>query len=337
MVYMAEVILFPFVAALTLAYLLDPLISRLEALHIQRPIAIIGLLGLVISLCFGVFAVLTPMVLEQTNALSKSLPNYIRIIEEKVEPFISNVSLAESGNYKLLVLSALSSLGDLPARAAKATVEAFWSSLTGTMGYIIAIINLVIIPVATFYFLRDLDNIREKIKHRIPQRNREKVFALAMKIDSILKGFFRGQMMVALFLAIFLSVGLLILKIPAGLFIGLVAGLANVVPYLAIFVGLIPATFLAYVKFGTLGSVISVVLLFVIANAIEGLVITPKLLEKEVGLHPIVVMGSMLVGGSLFGFLGIMLAVPIAAVVKVGLKELDRVYLESNYYLNRTK
>ena len=78
-------------------------------------------------------------------------------------------------------------------------------------------------------------------------------------------------------------------------------------------------------------------LLFVIANAIEGLVITPKLLEKEVGLHPIVVMGSMLVGGSLFGFLGIMLAVPIAAVVKVGLKELDRVYLESNYYLNRTK
>ncbi|MBI4829456.1 MAG: AI-2E family transporter, partial [Nitrospinae bacterium] len=209
---------------------------------------------------------------------------------------------------------------------------AFWSAVSGAMGAAAALLNLLLIPVAAAYLLNDFDRLNAAILRRVPPRRRESAAAFAGKIDAVLWGFVRGQLTVAVINALILSVGLTLVGAPMGLFIGLAAGLAGIVPYLMVVVGLIPALVLSYLSDGGWLTMALVVGVFALAQALEGVVISPWALEKAVGLHPVAVMAALLIGGMFFGFLGVLLAVPAAAALKVALAELDAAWLESEFY-----
>jgi len=332
-VYLARAALFPFCVAFIIAYMLDPLIDRMESRKVNRSSAIVSLLVLLTLISAGAALFLAPIAVEQVATLGEKLPGYIDQMENKLAPVIGLIPDMDTQEVKARVRESVRSLGDLPLKAVNAAASGLWSGLTGAMGVVVALFNLALIPVATFYMLKDFDSIIESVVRRIPVSNRDRLLDVFSKIDATLSAFFRGQLLIAMFMAALLSSGLFLIGIPMGIFIGIVAGLSNIVPYLPVFVGLAPALILAYLGFGDIEHMVLVAALFASAQAIEGLYITPKVLEKAVGLHPVAVMASLLVGGAFFGFIGVIVAVPAAATIKVILLELDSDYLKSDFYL----
>ncbi|VAX24310.1 hypothetical protein MNBD_NITROSPINAE03-1613 [hydrothermal vent metagenome] len=334
-IYLARAALFPFCVAFIIAYMLDPLIDRMESRKVNRSSAIVLLLVLLTLISVGAALFLAPLAVEQVAALGKKLPGYIDQMENKLAPVIGLIPDMDTQEVKARVREIASSLGDLPLKAVNAAARGLWSGLTGAMGVVVALFNLVLIPVATFYMLKDFDSITESVSRRIPAPYRDRLLGVFRNIDITLSAFFRGQLLIAMFMAALLSSGLFIIGIPMGIFIGIVAGLSNIVPYLPVFIGLAPALILAYLSFGDIEHIALVAALFASAQAIEGLYITPKVLEKAVGLHPVAVMASLLIGGAFFGFIGVVVAVPAAATIKVVLVELDSDYLKSDFYLGK--
>jgi len=332
LVYAARTALFPFCVAFVFAYLLDPLIDKLEKFRINRSIAIIFLLTTLFVLFLGAAILLAPMIWDQVENLGKNLPVYIDKLEKNIAPLAQSISDIDPQQVQAQIKETMKTLGDIPIRALRALLSGVWSGLAGAMGLVVALFNLVVIPVATFYLLKDFDTITAAVSKRIPHPHKDRTLEIIGKIDAVLSGFFRGQLIVALFMAVILSSGLFIIGVPMGLFIGIVAGLSNIVPYLPVFIGLAPALLMSYLNFGDFAHLAMVLGLFGVAQAIEGLIISPRVLEKAVGLHPVAVMASLLVGGGFFGFIGVLLAVPAAATAKVILAEMDSVYLNSEFY-----
>lgn len=335
--YLARAALFPFLAAFTLAYLLDPVIDRLEKMKINRTTSILFLLAVVFVLFSAMAAFIVPFAVEQVEELGREIPGYVGAAEKRLAPVIAQVADMDREEVAARVREGMKALGDLPQKALKAAATGVWSAMTGAMGLFVALLNLVLIPVATFYLLRDFDLITAAMLRRVPPRHRQKARDVTGRVDAVLSGFFRGQMIVALFMAVILSSGLALIGVPAGFFIGFIAGLCAIVPYLSVFVGLVPALIVSYVGVGDWYQIAMILALFAAANALEGFVISPKTLEKAVGLHPVAVMAALLVGGAFFGFVGLLLAVPAAAVFKVGLQELDAAWMESDLFQDEEK
>ncbi len=331
-VYVASAVLFPFAVAFGLAYLLDPLIDRMVKLKMSRSFAIFLALFSSLLVLIATISLIAPLVLVQVEALTEKIPEYIKYVEEKGTPWVESVPKANKQRVIAAIEEGMKSMGDLPVKILKNVSSGVWSGLSNLMGFLIFLFNLVIIPVASFYLLKDFDKITQKIKERIPPRRRPWAQKFFTKVDNVLSDFFRGQLMIASIMASILSVGLFFIGTPMGLVIGLLAGMANIVPYLSIVLGLAPALLMTYLEFQDLTHVVMVVLLFGGAQALEGFVITPRMLEKAIGLHPVAVMAALLIGANFFGFLGLLLAVPCAAVIKVALFEMDTAYLKSDFF-----
>lgn len=331
-VYMARVVLFPFVVAFGLAYLLDPLIDRLEKLKMSRSFAIFLAFFFLILLLAVAAMILGPLVWGQVEAFAENIPEYIKYMEKTALPWLMSIPEMDRAKMEELLRQAMGAMGDLPLTIIKGISSGIWSGLSSLMGLLITLFNLVIIPVVTFYLLKDFDRITEKITERIPPGKRERVLSFFRKIDLVLADFMRGQLLVASFMALILSIGLYFIGTPMGLVIGILAGLANIVPYLSIILGLAPALLMTFLQFGDWTHPALVALLFGLAQTFEGFVLTPRVLEKAVGLHPVAVMAALLIGASFFGFIGLLLAVPTAAVIKVALFEMDEAYLKSDFY-----
>jgi len=188
------------------------------------------------------------------------------------------------------------------------------------------ILNFVLFFVVAAYLLIDLPRMREGAKGLLPVKYNADVLRILGAIDRDVHSFFRGQLLVALALGVIYSIGLLICGVEFALLIGVLAGLANIVPYLGFWVGIIPALSFAFVPYTGLGAPIGVVAVFVIGQAIEGFYLTPKIVGKNVGMNPVTIILAILIFGQLFGFLGIIFAVPLASTVKVLLGELIRYY-----------
>ena len=335
-VYAVRAALSPFVIAFGLAYLLDPLIDRMEALKIRRALAILALLAF---MTLGFLAFLTfalPLVASHMEEMAKKAPLYAARLETALAPALATLA-GEDHNLAGRIKENLQSLGALPETAVKTLAEGLWTGISGAMGIVVAVFNLAIIPVATFYLLLDFDHIVAWGAVRTPPRHRERVYSLVKRLDSALSGFFRGQIIVALIMAAALSLGLLIIGVPGGFFVGFVAGLGNIVPYMPLVIGYPPAMGLMYAGGGGLGSYLAVTGLFVMVQTLEGLVITPKVQGKATGLHPVAIMAATLAGGVFLGFIGVLLAAPAAAVIKVLLEDLDAAYMASEFYYGKQK
>ena len=263
--------------------------------------------------------------------MAKNLPNDVRTAQELLLPYVSYFT-DNPEEIRAEAQEILTKLGSLPLKALESVASFSWSALSGFMNFAVASFKMVIVPVAAFYLLRDIDRLREKTLDLVPLENREAVLRISRKLDAVLGNFIRGQLTVVGILSVIYCVGFFLVGLPMSLPIGILVGLAGIVPYLGLVLGLLPTVVLGYLQFHDILHPLLVCGVFGVAQALEGMVITPKVVGDKLGLHPVAIMMAVLLGGQLFGFIGILLAVPVAAGINVFWGEALETYKQSEIY-----
>ena len=328
--YFSRRVLTPFFIAFALAYLLDPVTDRLESLKISRTFSVLVLMAGVFSLVTGIGLLIFPLLKLQAEHLVSNLPNYIAIMQEWMYPLLGVVG--EPEKIQGILNRELLKVGELPLKVISSITSILWGSVAGLFSFILLLANLVIIPVVMFYLLRDYDLINKKMLSFVPARSREQVLSLIKEIDGVLAGFVRGQLMVGLIMAGLYSIGLFFCGTPMSLFIGLLAGLASLVPYLGLVFGFVPAAILTFMQTQDWVLVFGVAGVFAVVQGLEGMIITPRIVGEKIGLHPVAIILAVLLGAEFFGLVGVIVSVPVAAALNVlfthGLNE----YKSSSFY-----
>jgi len=313
LLYVLAPVLTPFVAAALLAYLGDPLADRLQKLKLPRSLAVAVVFLLTFVMIVLLVALVGPLIGAQVGALFESLPDIVRQFEQEWLPTILGWLNMEPEN----------GVGIGPFLARYGEMFGSWSGKAllsvGKSGgaLLTAVLSLFLIPIITFYLLRDWDLIVAHFGALVPESQRETVFRLVRESDEVLGAFLRGQVMVMLGLAVIYSLGLSLVGLKFAVAIGVVSGLVSFVPYLGFVFGIGLAGLTVALEPDPLWQLLGVVATFSIAQFIEGSLLTPKLVGDRIGLHPVIVIFAVAAGGQMFGFFGILLALPVAAVLSV--------------------
>jgi predicted PurR-regulated permease PerM len=330
LVYLLAPVLTPFLLAGLFGYLGDPLVDRLEAHKLSRTAAT----SVVFVLIFGVVTLapllLLPVLETQIGALIKTLPHYVDWLTDTFLPGMQA---------RLGVDPAI-----FDAEKIKAALAANWKEAGGIAAHTVAYVTrsglamvgwlagMVLVPVLTFYMLRDWDLFIAALRDLLPRNIEPTVVDLARESDARLAAFLRGQFLVMLGLGIVYSVGLAFAGLNTALLIGMLAGTVSFVPYLGVIVGLVSASAAMLIQTHDLMQLIPVALVFGVGQLLEGMVLTPWLVGDRIGLHPVTVIFAVLAGGQLFGFLGVLLALPVAAVLVVLIRHARHSYQASVLY-----
>jgi len=313
LLYLLAPVLTPFVAAALLAYIADPLADRLQRLKFPRTIAVVSVFLLTFLFVALLVLLVVPMIRTQVSALMQALPGIIAQAEQVWLPRASDF-LGIGADSDVGLAAFLTRYSDM---AGTWGARAFLSLTKSGGAVFAALLSLFLIPILTFYLLRDFDSIVKRLGALVPSSNRETVFKLARDTDDVLGAFLRGQILVMLALSIIYSAGLALVGLQYAIAIGVVAGLVSFVPYLGFVFGIALAGLTVVMEPNPLWMLAGVVATFTIAQIIEGSFLTPKLVGDRIGLHPVIVIFSIAAGGQLFGFFGILLALPAAAVLSV--------------------
>ena len=330
LVYLLAPVLTPFLVAALLSYLGDPLADRLESRGLPRTAAVVIVFVLLLAMLALVLLLLVPAVGNEIEVLVNKLPFYLEWLQTNVGPWLQKTFgvealLLDSATLKSALQEHWSQFGGI----AKSIVA--WLSQSG-MALAALLANLVLIPVVTFYLLRDWDSLIEKMHGLLPRKWEPTVVKLAKESDEVLGAFLRGQVLVMLVLAFIYSMGLWWVGLELALIIGLVAGLVSFVPYLGFIIGILLASVAAIMQFHDPSILLLVAAVFAIGQALEGMLLTPLLVGDKIGLHPVAVIFAVMAGGTLFGFVGVLLALPVAAIVMVMLRHMQQVYRQSDLY-----
>ena len=332
--YLLLPVLAPFLIAGVLAYICDPLVDKLSELGYKNHqlgrtfstvLVMLAILGAIVLLIL----VLLPLLQKQSLLIVERLPDLITNLRANVEPWLQTkfgIKLEIDSAYIQEVISknwktAGNLLGDVLQTAG-----------TNTLALIGVVANILLLPVVLFYLLRDWDEFIAGIGELIPRDLIKKTTKIAQEIDQMLAEFLRGQLTVMVMMSIFYSAGLWLAGLDNALPIGIIAGLLNFVPYLGPALGMGLALLVGALQFKTFGQIIPVLAVFGVGQLIESNFITPKLVGERIGLHPVVVIFALLAGGQLFGFAGVLLALPVSATIAVALKHTKDTYLDSDAY-----
>lgn len=324
-------ILFPFVAGFAIAYFLDPVCDRLERMGMSRTWATVAVTVTFFVLSILALALLAPLLYAQVVQFIDNLPRYATAIEGKAAPLLEALrGYLESGEATLKVRQFLqANMGDVARIALR-----FLGGLATGLQLTFNLISLfVITPVVSFYLLRDWDLIIAKIDSWLPRDSADMIREQAGLIDETLSAFVRGQGTVCLLLGAFYGIGLTLVGLDFGLVLGLATGLISFVPYFGMLVGFVVGIALALAQFDSVLPVAMVAAVFIVGQVIEGNFVTPKLVGGRVNLHAVWIIFALLAGGALFGFVGILLAIPAAAVIGVLVRFGLARYKESRMFL----
>ena len=335
LIYLLAPILTPFVAAAILAYICDPWVDKLCAWKLFRNKTMPRTLAtlLVMTALFGMLVLLIlimiPLLQKEFRHFMESLPALLEVAKLKLLPYFKehfNINL----QFDLEMLKSLFSSHWQTAGGAAAKVLPWLSG--GGAALLAFAMNVLLIPLALFYLLRDWPLWLNYIEVALPRRMHAKVLEIAHEIDGVLAQFLRGQISVMLIMSTFYVLSLWLAGLEFALPIGIVAGMLVFVPYLGMFIGLALATLAAFTQFDQFSSIMVVWAVFASGQLLEGMVITPWLVGDRIGLHPLVVIFALLAFGQLFGFFGLLLALPISAALMVGLRHTSLWYLNSHLY-----
>ncbi|MEJ2141699.1 MAG: AI-2E family transporter [Gammaproteobacteria bacterium] len=328
--YVLAPVLTPFVAAAILAYIADPLVDRLEARKLSRTLSVTIVFVVLTLLAIIALLLLVPLLENQVTILTKKVPVYIDWLQQNAIPWLTGkLGMDESA----LSLQQLKSSSQEYWKTAGGIAAKVFSTISRSGFALINIIaNLLLITVVTFYLLRDWDYLVERVHELLPRKSEPVISHLAKQSDEVLGAFLRGQLLVMLVLAIVYSAGLMIIGLDLGLLIGTISGLVSFVPYLGFIVGIMAALLAVLFQFQELMPLLYVAIVFGIGQMLEGMLLTPLLVGDRIGLHPVAVIFAVLAGGQLFGFVGVLLALPVAAVIAVILGYLHDEYKKSTLY-----
>jgi predicted PurR-regulated permease PerM len=330
LVYLLAPVLTPFAVAALLAYLGDPLVDRLERRRLSRTLAVTVVFGLMTLALVIALLLLIPMLERQILRFIEQLPRYVAWLQDNLLPWLEQQFGVDIERFEPANLVAM--LRQHWAQAGGIAAAVLGGVSKSGMAIMLWITNLLLIPVVTFYLLRDWDVMVERIRILLPRAVEPTISRLARQSDEVLGGFLRGQLSVMLALGAIYTIGLSLVGIDLALLIGMLAGLVSFIPYLGAIVGIGAGIIAALVQHGDLWHVALVVGVFAIGQTIESFALTPWLVGDRIGLHPVAVIFAILAGGQLFGFLGVLLALPVAAVVMVLLRYAHERYTASTLY-----
>ena len=322
-------ILTPFMFAAILAYICDPLVDRLQRRRVPRTLATVIVLLLLIGLFVLLMLIMVPLFQKEATLLTERLPGYITALNENLIPWL-NAKLGlkldlDFGSFKRNITEYVQGADGLAAKI-------FASLKIGGMALVGFFVNMILVPVVLFYLLRDWDALVEKIDHLIPRRWHDRVTTIAREIDAVLSEFLRGQVSVMLLMSVYYVLGLWLAGLEFALPIGIITGMLVFVPYVGMITGLLLASLAALMQFQNLPGMIWVWVVFTVGQLLEGLVVTPWLVGDRIGLHPVAVIFALLAFGQIFGFFGVLLALPVSAAMLVALRHLRQNYLDSKIY-----
>ena len=327
--YQLASVLMPFFVAALLAYLGDPLVDRLEERNLSRTLSVVIVFSSLFLVLVISVLILIPLLGGQIASLFEKMPGYIDKLQNSIDPLLQMLGLSK----EMINLDTLKEgLKNYWSEAGKMAGDVFGYLSRSGIALLGFVTNLVLIPVITFYLLRDWDLLVARFRELLPRRHAEKITELSLECDEMLAGFLRGQLMVMLALAIIYSVGLTFIGLDLAILLGVVAGVVSFVPYLGLLVGIVLAGLAAYLQFQDWLPILYVIGVFSFAQLIEGMVLTPRFVGERIGLHPVAVIFAVMAGGSLFGFIGVLLALPVAAVVMVLLRHAHDRYVNSHLY-----
>jgi len=330
LLWLLSAILLPFVAGLAIAYLLTPLTDRIERFGLNRLLAALLIITLVVLAFVYLILLVAPILGTQLSSFIESVPGYVTklqtLLTDPNRPWLQKLVGAAG-------LNADKTLGDLVTQGV-GWLTAFLKSLWSGGRALISLFSLVVVtPVVAFYLIYDWHRMIRAVDGWVPVQQRETVRALAREIDAAIAGFLRGQTAVCLILGSFYAVALTLSGLNFGLLIGLISGIITFVPYVGSMTGLVLGLGVAVAQFWPdYTSILTVLAIFLVGQFLEGNLLSPKLVGESVGLHPVWVIFALLAFGYLFGFVGLLVAVPLAATMGVLARFALRRYLKSALY-----
>lgn len=328
--YLLAPVLTPFAVAALFAYLGDPLVDRLERLRVPRSLGTAIVFVVVVLLLVAVLLLLVPFIERQIGKFLSQLPVWIDWFQTRATPW-----LVQHFGFAPDTLDTRQLIGVLQAHWKEAGGIAAWLLATVSKSGLAVIgwvVNVLLVPVVSFYLLRDWDALVDRVHALLPRAIEPTVSRLARDSDSMLGAFLRGQLSVMIALGVYYAVALWLVGLEVGPLIGMIAGLISFVPYLGAITGIIAALVAAVVQYQDWWHPLLVVLVFGIGQGLEGYVLVPRLVGNKIGLHPVAVIFAVLAGGELFGFLGVLLALPVASVIGVLLSYVYERYRASALY-----
>ncbi|RMQ26577.1 Permease [Pseudomonas syringae pv. actinidiae] len=330
-VVLLHTILTPFLVALLLAYMGDPLVDRLERAGLSRTLSVVAVFGLFTLVLMTLLLVLVPMLAKQLFRLYELAPQILDWLQHSAMPWVQAKFGLADGFWKFDKIKA--AISEHMGQAGDIVSIVLSQATASGLALIGWLTNLVLIPVVCFYLLRDWDLMMGKVRGLLPRQRESQIVKLAGECHEVLGAFIRGQLLVMVGLGVIYAAGLMLVGLELGLLIGVIAGLAAIVPYMGFVIGIGSALVAGLFQFGgDLYPMIGIVAVFMIGQALEGMVLTPLLVGDRIGLHPVAVIFAILAGGELFGFTGILLALPVAAVIMVLVRHMHDVYKSSEVY-----
>ncbi|EPC04621.1 hypothetical protein L861_04675 [Litchfieldella anticariensis FP35 = DSM 16096] len=329
LLFQLESMLMPFFAGMIVAYLGDPLADRFESWGASRPVAVSGVFLILLLILSVALLILIPLLAQQLRQFGQVVPIIFEWVQTVLAPQVREWTgydvTPELGGVQTVLAEHWQQAGGTAAQLLSRVGRS-------SMAFIGWITYVSLIPVVAFYLLLDWDRLMENIRNLLPRPWEPDVTRLALRCDEVLSAFLRGQLLVMLCLGVIYAVGLTLLGVRFGLLIGMMSGLASIVPFLGFIVGISVALIVAFFQEGSWLLLLGVVAVFSLGQVAESVVLQPKLLGDKIGLHPVAVIFAVLAGGNLFGFTGVLLALPVAAVIMVLLRELKDRYKNSTLY-----
>ena len=313
LVWLLGPVLTPFFISILIAYIVNPIVGWLEDLRMRRDVAVALVFGLALLLIVIVLLIVIPVLVREVADFLGRLPGYMDAFQQNALPWLE------------AQLGVEINLQSFDVERARSLIQEYFSNIAGAAGNVLSVMtqsggrflvwisSMILVPVVTFYLLRDWRNLMETLRDLLPRNIEPTVVRLTEDCDEALGGFLRGQLMVMISLGLIYALGLWIVGLNNAIAIGLIAGLVSFVPYLGAIIGILLAGVTAVIQDFSPVFLLSVAIVFVIGQLIESFVLTPKLVGDRIGLHPVLVIFAVMAGGQLFGFAGVLLALPAAA------------------------
>jgi predicted PurR-regulated permease PerM len=328
--YLLQPILLPFVLGSLVAYLGDPLVDMLERRRLSRTLGVVVVFAVFAALVVVATMLAVPILLHQLDLLVAKIPAIYGWFSREALPWMQqrfDLTLE-----RLPRMDWSGQLADNWQSLGKFTAQTLVKLSGSGAGLLLGLANLALVPVVAFYLMRDWDRLVAKTLAVLPLAWQGKVARMVGEADEVVSAFLRGQFLVMCTLGVVYGLGLWLVGLQLALLLGVVAGLASIVPYLGFTVGVVASCAAAYAQFGDWSVLLWVLLVFGVGQAIESMVLTPVLVGDRIGLHPVVVIFALMAGGQLAGFVGVVMALPVAAVIAVFLRHALDHYRASDIY-----
>jgi len=328
LVYVLSPILAPFLAGAIFAYMLNPLVGRL-ARYMPRIVAVVLVLLFALALLVALALVILPLFIKELRLMSERLPTFLAWINQEAAPWLKE---RFNINFQLDIETVKQMAGGVLASNQDLVTGLLGSLKIGGIALITFLVNVLLVPVVLFFLLRDWSLLLARVDSMIPRRLHARARSFLAEIDAVLAEFLRGQLIVMLVMSVYYSFVLWLTDLEFWLPVGVITGLLVIIPYVGAFTGFLLGTVAALLQFGSMAGVAWVWLAFASGQALEGMAVTPLLVGKRIGLHPVAVIFALLAFGQLFGFFGVLLALPASAALLVALRHLSAAYRAGPLY-----